>query len=467
MANESSCNISPPVRSGGSPQTLCLESTLQELPLYTFRVEIGCSSAQVAQVFEKHPLLAGAILTEQGRFAGMISRRRFLESLIRPHGLTLFLQEPIGTLYSYIRTELLLLPDTTPIVVAAQQALRRSRELLGEPIVVQVDLETYLLLDIHELNIAYWQIRGIETQVRYERAQAEMIQTDKMARLGRLVDGLAHEVLDPVGFIWGNLTYMDTYSQDLIRLLAAYEASVPNPSPELTALQEEVELDFIRHDFVRSLDSIKAGAERLRKLATSLQNFCYIDTIYPKPADLHELLDGILLLLKSRLSSEIEVVKSYGRLPPVLCFSGQLNQVFMNIISSAVNVLLDQAVRLQLSSEFKSLANSVAGSIDQKPRIEITTEVRSLSPTATSLETRWVSIRIANNGPPIPLAKQAQILESFSIERRAAKETSLSVSYQIITARHGGQLKLRSPCFEVDDPTNATGTEFEILLPLN
>ncbi|MDX2100315.1 MAG: ATP-binding protein [Leptolyngbyaceae cyanobacterium bins.59] len=465
MPNESSISLPFPIRSGGSNQVLSLDSTLQELPLYTFSLNPSYISRELAQVFEKHPLLPGAVLQEDNQFVGMLSRHRFLESLIRPYGLDLFFHQPMAILYSYIRTELLILPNTTPIVLAAQQALRRPPELLGEPIVVQAEMDTYALLDVHELNIAYWQIRGVETQVRYERTQAEMIQSDKMASLGRLVDGIAHEVLDPVGFIWGNLTYVNTYSQDLMNLLAAYEVHIPNPPAALVELREEVELDFIRHDFLRSIESIKSGAERLTKLATSLQNFCYIDAVYPKPADLHELLDSILLLLKSRLTSEIEVVKNYGYLPPVLCFSGQLNQVFMNIIGNAVGVLLDRAVRQKVNNEFRSTTNHC--SLTEKPRIEITTEVLSLpSPDPTIVESRWVSVRIANNGPAILIERQQRILESFTIAQRAAKETSLSVSYQIVTAKHGGQFKMRSPCFGLDDPDCATGTEFEILLPL-
>ena len=121
----------------------------------------------------------------------------------------------------------MLLPDTAPILTAMQLSLRRSPELLAEPIVVQTAPDTYRLLEVQELNIASWQIRGIETQVRYERSQAQMIQNDKMANLGRLVDGVVHEILDPVGFIWGNLTYVSNYSQDLLKLIAAYEEILP------------------------------------------------------------------------------------------------------------------------------------------------------------------------------------------------------------------------------------------------
>ncbi len=448
--------LTPPSLSEESNQDLSLESTLSELPLYQFQVEITCLGVEVAEVFEKYPLLPGAILVEQGKFVGMISRRSLLEYLLRPQGVKLFLKKPLKVLYSYARRELLVLPDTTPILVAAQQSLRRSAELLTEPIIVQLGASDYKLLEVQELNIASWQIRGIETQVRYERAQAQMIQTEKMASLGRLVDGVAHEILDPVGFIWGNLTYLSTYSQQLLELVSAYEALLPQTSVEITQLKEEIELDYLQKDFPQVIASIRAGAERLKKLGIGLQNFCHIDDVYPKPADLHAILDGIILLLQSRLTSEIEIVRQYGHLPPVSCFSGQLNQVFMNIINNAIDALINQAVSIKVSQEFNRTRQAAS---PQKPRIEITTEVCSIKYSESSVsEYRAVSIRIADNGPGMSAEKQQQILESFSVDKRGAKETSLAVSYQIVRAKHGGKMYLRSQ--------PGIGTEFEIILPL-
>lgn len=449
--------FSPPRLSQASILDLSIDSTLQELPLYTFEVPIDLPGIEVARTFEKYPRLPGTILMEQGKFIGMISRMRLLEYLIRPHRLELFLHKPLHVLHSYARTEVLILPSRMPILAAAQHALRRAPDLLGEPIVVQTQPNSYQLLDIHELYIAYWQIRGIETQVRYERAQAQMIQSEKMASLGRLVDGVAHEILDPVGFIWGNLTHVSMYSESLMQIIAAYEEYLPEIPEEIEQLKEEIELDFLQQDLPRAINSIKAGAERLKKLVISLQNFCHIDEVYPKPADLHALLDSIILLLKSRLSAEIEIGKNYGNLPPVPCFAGQLNQVFINILTNAVDALLNQAVYQQFTREFPV---KVSENPDVKPRIEITTEVCSPEGQSVSTEPapRWVSIKIADNGPGLSPQTQKQIMESFSIEKRTEKETSLALSYRIITAKHGGKLLMRS------QPGN--GTEFEILLPL-
>jgi len=451
VPEEFSCKISPPSLSEGSDRDVGLDSTLQELPMYNFQVEINCTGAELANFFEKYPLLPGAILIEQGKFTGMISRRRLLEFLIRPHAQELFIQEPLSVLYSYARTTVLLLPDTTTILTAMQLSLRRSPELSAEPIVVKTTSGIYRLLDVQELNITSWQIRGIEDLVRYERSQAQMIQNDKMASLGRLVDGVAHEILDPVGFIWGNLTYVSNYSQELLKLIAAYDKELPSASEEIIQIKEEIEFDFLEQDLSRSLASIRTGAERLKKLVTSLQNFCHIDELYPKPVDLHACIDNIIILINSRLQGEIDIIKYYGKLPPVYCFMGQLNQVLMNILSEAVDNLLNEAVRQQLHLDNTKTV--------QKPRIEITTEVISQEASKPDApDSRWVLIRIADNGPGMSQELQQQIVESFSIEKSAGKETSLAISYRIIRAKHGGKLNLRSQL--------GLGTEFEILLPL-
>jgi signal transduction histidine kinase len=448
VEQEFNSQILPPILSQGSDRNLGIESTLQELPLYNFGVEISCTGTEIAEFFEKYPLLPGAILLEQGKFIGMISRRGLLEFLIRPHAKDLFFTESLSVIYSYARTRILLLPDSTPILSAMQIAFRRSRELLAEPIIVKTAPDTYKLLDIQELGIASWQIRGIETQVRCERSQAQMIQNDKMASLGRLVDGVAHEILDPVGFIWGNLTYVSNYSQGLLKLIEAYNKEFPLGSTEITDIKEDIEFDFLEQDLSKALKSIRTGAERLKKLVTSLQNFCHIDKLHPKPADLHACINSILLLINSQIKGEIELVKYYGNLPPVYCFVGQLSQVLMNILSQSVDALLDEAVRNQFNPN-----------TNHKPKIEITTEVISQEATNPDApDSRWVSIRIVDNGPGIPLELQQQIIESFSVEKRANKETSLAISYQIITAKHGGKFNFTSQI--------GIGTEFEILLPL-
>ncbi len=449
-------NLMLPILSKGG-EALNLESTLQELPLYQFQAELSCLGIEVAQVFERYPLLPGVILVEQGQFVSMISRQQLLEYLLRPHGIELFLKRPLRILSSYAPRSWLILAGNTSILSAAQQALRRSPEFMADPIVVQHS-SSYQLLDIHTLNIAYWQIRGIETQVSYERLQLQMLQSEKMASLGRLVDGVAHEILDPVSFIWGNLSHISDYSQNLLTLVSAYERSLPQSTQEIAHIQEAIELDYLREDLPKTLESIKTGAERLSKLVNGLQNFCHIDEVYPKPADLHSCLDGVLLLLKSRVSTEIEIVKHYAQLPPVPCFVGQLSQVFMNIISRSIDVLLNQAVSDRLSSELTLPRGSRI-----RPCITIVTNLCTLRES----DRRWVSIRISDNGLGLSPETQQQLTEAFSSNQPFAKETSLITSYRIITARHGGKFKVYSRIHPSGDSTKAqTSTEFEILLPV-
>nr|WP_238178526.1 ATP-binding protein [Calothrix sp. 336/3] len=444
-------DILPPTFSEICNEDLDLESTLKELPLYNFQLESTCSGRLLAEFFDKYPFLPGVILVEEGNYLGMLSRCRLLEFMIRPYGKELFLNKPLSIIYSYSRTPILQLSEKTKILTAMQFALRRSPELSLEPIVVKTASNNYKILSIPELNTASWQIRGIETQVRFERSQAQMLRNERMVSLGRLVDGIAHEILDPVSFIWGNLTYVDNYSQDLLKLINTYEQEIPNKTNRINHLKEEIEFDFLEADLSQALASIRKGADRLKKLVTSLQNFCHIDEVHPKPGDIHACIDNIILLINSRIKGEIQIICDYGHLPPVYCFMGQLHQVFMNILSLAVDILLDDAVRKQFNSEIKCSP--------VQPCIQITTSVISqgLSSTNNS-DSRWVSIRISDNSRGMSDELKEKIINSFSTQNTVDKENSLAMSYRIITGRHGGKLNFSS---QLD-----TGTEFEILLPL-
>jgi signal transduction histidine kinase len=461
-----------------TPSMLGLDSTLGDLSLYLFQVDAQCCVQSILHTFECYPQLPGVVLLQSpegeplmgDRLLGMISRQTLLEGVFRSQGFELLLTKPMHGLYSSIRRPTLMLSVQTLIVQAARSAMRRSPDCWGEPLLVQTQEQDYYLLDVHELNRAYWQIRGIETQVRYEQAQVQMIQIEKMASLGRLVDGVAHEILDPVGFIWGNLTHVSQYVDQLLGLNAAYEATV-DPVPEtIQALKRDGELEYLTQDLPKAIASIQTGAERLKKLALSLQNFCHIDELYPKAADLHECLNAVVLLLKSRLSREIEVEKCYGHLPPVSCYAGQLSQVFMNILIHCVEALLNRAVYLQ---EAETLTGHLPD-LAPPPKITITTAVQTADGAVDPVGDRWVSIRITNNGAGLTPPQQQQLFESFSTHQYSIKETTLGLSYRIVTAKHGGKLTLRSPCFEMPaEPPNALhstasyGTEFEILLPLS
>jgi signal transduction histidine kinase len=462
--------------SSATPVALGVDATLEALPLHAAELDLHLPGTVAAEQFNHFPELPGLLLTEQQAFVGVLSRQQFLEFLLRPQACERFLHEPLAVIYCYTRRRPLMFPGETPILVAARAALRQPSELQGEPILVST-AEGDRLISAHDLNQAHWQIRGIETQVRYERAQAAMLQSQKMAALGRLVDGIAHEIMDPLGFIWGNLSHVDQYCQQLLQLLAAYEAASTaltgsatlhelQESKELQELKEEIELDYLREDLPRTLGSIRGGAARLKQLASSLQNFCHIDEVYPKPADLHELIDSIVLLLKSRLTTHIQIDRQYDALPPVPCFAGQLSQVLMNVLTHCIDDLLSAAAGQSAESDFALGArDSPSMTLAVAPRITITTRLHDANP-AVPMGDRWVVLTITDNGPGLSATALQQIQETFSIRQRLARETELATCYRLITAKHGGKFSVRSPASPPEPNSQAIGTEFEIQLPL-
>ncbi|MFM2431493.1 MAG: hypothetical protein RLZZ511_2706 [Cyanobacteriota bacterium] len=445
----------------GSLKPLQSDSPLHDLPLYEFECDVDANASDLAQVFDQMPTLPGVLLRDGGQLLGLLSRDRFAAYLLRPRGPEVFLEQPLRILHSYARMQHLTLAAEMPILAAAQQALRRSPEAVGEPIIVKLDEHCYRLLDFHELNIAAWQLRGIEAQVWYEKTHLEMLRHTRMASLGRLVDGVSHEILDPVSFIWGNLSHLTNYVGDLLGLIAMYEEAFPDRPLYLLEHREQIEVDYLREDIPRTLDSLKTGANRLSKLASSLQNFCHIDEVYPKAANVHECLDGVLLLLKSRLNDEILVEKRYGHLPPVPCFIGQISQVFMNILTQALHSLLYSAANAEYAAEFAIPGQRENRSTFQ-PQILIQTEACSIDGSGN----RWIVIRIGHNAPTIPIELKRQIASGFADVKPLTQETELTNSYRIITDRHRG--KFRVSCAESLDQPLADGltTVFEILLPL-
>jgi signal transduction histidine kinase len=445
----------------GSLKPLQPDSILLDLPLYEFQWEIDAAASDLADVFDRMPTLPGVLLRDAGELVGMISRQRFADYLLRPHGAKLFLAQPVRVIHSYARSQNLILGGDSLILIAAQQALRRSPELIGEPIIVKLPNHHYRLLDFHELNIAAWQLRGIETQVWYEKTRLEMLRHNRMASLGRLVDGVSHEILDPVSFIWGNLSHLTNYVRDLLGLIALYEVELPQVPPALEDYRTEIEVDYLREDIPRTLESLRTGSNRLSKLATSLQNFCHIDEVYPKAANVHECLDGVLLLLKSRLNNEIDIVKVYGHLPPVPCFIGQISQVFMNILTQAMNSLLYYVANSECAAEF-----AIPGQRENvhgfQPRIRIQTETCSIDGSGN----RWIAIRIGHNAPSLPVELRQQIESGFADVKPLTQETELTNSYRIITDRHRGRFRVTCAA-ALDQPlVGDLTTEFEILLPL-
>jgi len=424
---------------------ISLESTLLDLPLYNRQIELTQQAKEVAQAFEEHSMLPGVILTDRGNFVGIISRRVFFERVNRRYGLEMFFKRPIEVLYRFSKQELLMLPGSKLIVEAAEESLYRSAELVYEPIVVEIVPQTYRLLDVHQLMVAQSRIHQLTNKLLKQQTQSKLIQTEKMASLGRIVAGVAHEIRNPLNCIWGNLTFLLSYFENLLQLMSAYEEEYPEPCPRINAIKEEIEFDFLQEDLPVTLEGMKFGALQLLKIVNGLHYFSHMDETKPVQTDIHECVEITLLILKNRFKNGIEVVKNYGELPLVRGYSGQLSQVFLNLLVNALDALTDQAVDRETDNQYLD---------EWQPQIEITTKVIETE------DGKWAAISIADNGPGIPLENQQQIFDTFFTTKPVGKGSGmgLAICDQIVTEKHGGKLKLRSQ--------PGQKTEFEILLPL-
>jgi hypothetical protein len=230
----------------------------------------------------------------------------------------------------------------------------------------------------------------------------------------------------------------------------------------MVKLRSDLEIDYLREDIPRTLQSIKTGADRLTKLASSLQNFCHIDEVYPKATDIHDCLDSVLLLLKSHLKNEIKVERSYGALPTVPCFIGQVTQVFMNIFSYLVRQILVKCVTDRVLEELPLPYYDDDEAHSEPPQLRIMTEVCSID----SSGMRWISVKLGCNGEPISLAEQQQLMNDFTYGNPLTRESSLVMAHRVVTTRHQGILRLRTADNPMDHLDPGISTEFEILMPI-
>ena len=279
-----------------------------------------------------------------------------------------------------------------------------------------------------------------ETLDELKRTQSKLVHSEKMSALGKMVAGIAHEINNPVSFIYGNIVPATLYAQDLIRIIELYQKHYAKPPEEIEAEIEAVELDFLKKDFVQLLNSMQNGTERIKEIVLSLRNFSRVDEAEFKKVDIHQGIDSTLLILHNRLNlkinyCEIEVIKKYSCLPKIDCYAGQLNQVFMNILANAIDALEDEVKKNHNFS----------------PRILISTELSDKSN---------IVIRIADNASGIPLSIQSKLFDPFFTTKEVGKGTGLglSISYQIIVDKHHGKLSYLS------SPGN--GTEFIIEIPI-
>jgi predicted ATPase/signal transduction histidine kinase len=299
-----------------------------------------------------------------------------------------------------------------------------------------------------------------ETLQELQRTQIQLIQSEKMSSLGQMVAGVAHEINNPINFIHGNINHASDYVQDLLDLVVVYQQEYPCPSPLVEEKAGEIDINFLVQDLPKILDSMKVGSSRIRNIVLGLRNFSRLDESEMKPVDIHEGIDSTLMILQHRLKEksnfpEIEVIKQYGKLPEVICYPGQLNQVFMNILSNAIDALEDSFIiahaslvnsNEQITKDIDASSNS-----DFVGQIHIFTELTNYN---TAI------IRIADNGSGMTKAVQQKIFDPFFTTKSVGSGTGLglSISYQIIVDKHKGSLTC--------DSTLGKGTEFVIEIPM-
>ncbi|NEP86572.1 MAG: PAS domain-containing sensor histidine kinase [Okeania sp. SIO2C2] len=275
-----------------------------------------------------------------------------------------------------------------------------------------------------------------------QKTQAQLVQAEKMSGLGQMVAGIAHEINNPISFIYGNIIHTNNYIRDLLHLLNLYRQNYQDPIPEIQDFAEECEADFLIEDLPKMVESMNIGANRIRELVLSLRNFSRLDESEMKKVDIHSGIDSTLLILQHRLKAtekrpEITLLKDYGNLPNIECYASQLNQVFMNIIANAIDALEEQK---------EPGIITIKTEISQKPE--------------TGVNQDFVKISLSDNGRGISESVQNRIFDPFFTTKSVGKGTGLglSISHQIVVEKHRGKLRCISNQNE--------GTLFEILIPV-
>jgi predicted ATPase/signal transduction histidine kinase/tRNA A-37 threonylcarbamoyl transferase component Bud32 len=278
-----------------------------------------------------------------------------------------------------------------------------------------------------------------------ETSQLQIVQSEKMASLGNLVAGIAHEVNNPIGFLNGSVKNAQDYVKDLLEHLDLYQQYYPHPVMAIQDSVKNIDLEFLREDLPKVLDSMNGATKRIQGISTSLRTFSRSDTEHKVSANLHEGIDSTLLILKYRLKANefrpaIEVIQDYDELSALNCFPGQLNQVFMNLIANAIDMFDEMAE----GQSFRELQDN--------PQILTI---------CTSQTDQEIIIRIRDNGKGMDESTQAKIFDHLFTTKAVGKGTGLglAIARQIITEKHGGGLEVNSSIGQ--------GTEFCINLPID
>ncbi|NJL90405.1 MAG: hypothetical protein HC916_11910 [Coleofasciculaceae cyanobacterium SM2_1_6] len=283
-----------------------------------------------------------------------------------------------------------------------------------------------------------------QTLANLQRTQTQLVQAEKMSSLSQMVAGIAHEINNPVGFIYGNVAHAQAHSESILKILDLYSKVYPNPDPEIVEALENLEIDFLREDLPKVLASMKMGAVRIREIVRSLRTFSRLDESEVKVVDIHEGLESALMIIKNRLRTDpeatIEIVRKYGQLPLVECYAGQLNQVFLSLLNNAIDALEEQ--------QFTNTGVAPRQIILQTSLV--IKETQDL----------WVKITIIDNAQGMPPEVTVKIFDPFYTTKEVGKGTGLglAVSYQIVVDKHRGTLECESSLGQ--------GTKFVVSIPI-
>ena len=299
---------------------------------------------------------------------------------------------------------------------------------------LRVHLQLKYLTDSLEQQVS-------ERTAALHQMQVQLVQQEKLSSLGEMMAGIAHEMNNPINFMVSNIRPLEEYIAEIIEILNLYQQEHLTPSSQLKNAIEEIDLDFVLEDVGKILDSFQLGSERIRGISKSLRMFARSDSETKAPADLHAGLDSTLIILQHRLKGKggrdtIKVFKSYGKLPPVHCYSGPMNQVFMNLLANSIDAL-EEAI------DQEKLQDSI-------PQIHITTQVVE----------QTVVVQLADNGVGIPEPIQERLFEPLFTTKPVGKGTGLglAIAHQIVVKKHQGSLTVKSPMGQ--------GTIFTITLPI-
>jgi len=436
---------------------LPLDACLQDLPLHAATLDMTCSGAEAIALFADNPTLPGILLLRDRQLVGLISRQHFFEAISRLYGQDLYARRSLQVFYNCNPRTPLILEAETSVATAAALTLQRPLAEAYEPIAVSFPNGSYQLLSTHDLLRAHAEIYQLtadrlrEQTNRLEhlvddlhQTQTQLIQAEKMSALGQMVAGIAHEINNPISFVYCNIAHVQKYSQDLLALVSLYQRHYPTPHGEIQEAIEEIDLEFLSVDLERTISSMHLGASRVQEIVRSLRTFSRLDEAQIKTVCLHEGLDSTLLILQNRLRAqsdrpEIRVSKQYGDIPPIECYAGQINQVFLNLLSNAIDAVSERHRR----------------DPHLEPRIEIATSLQTRDPDAPR-----VVIRIADNGIGMSPEVRQKLFTPFFTTKPVGQGTGLglAISYSIIVDKHGGRIDYQS------EP--GVGTAFCIELPL-